>query len=285
MISLENKFLQLQIRPLGAKITSFKYKASRNPIEILYTPKDDFKNLLPQEGDIFDERFAWGADICAPSVAACEVQIDDYLLKVEDHGNFWTKEFQIKDSFGDSALLSASTDAFRIDIKFDLVKSKLVRSYEVTNLTKYKLPFTFADHLLLLINRESEPDNYLDFGNIDQFDLEYSYNENLGKKGDEVPWPIVRRKPFADKLFAKLNEGSKVEYRNRGLEIDFSSDALDYLGYWHTEGGWKDEHNLGLELTNTNFDNLKEGVERDSVWWIGAGSSKKFAVNMDISKV
>ncbi|MDD3648103.1 MAG: hypothetical protein PHS44_06430 [Candidatus Dojkabacteria bacterium] len=287
MHTLENDYLRVNIRKLGAKVCSVISKREGTEREILYQPKNDPAELKPQRGDEYDERHAWGADICIPSVSACCYRGDGMDLKVSDHGNFWTEEFSVKSSNPNLISMTAKVESIVLTIEVILKGSSIIRRYILSNNAKGRLPFIFADHFLLPINENIAPSEYLDFGKIRDFVLEYSYGGKLGKKGSKISWPIQRTSPYADKLFAKIQKDAKgfysVAYSNAGYRVVLSSKELPYVGYWHTEGGWKGEYNLGLELTNASSDNLEEAIDRGQAWWVGPRQSSQFSITTDIA--
>lgn len=313
MIRFGNRKILITIRLLGAKMVGLKYFAGKNPIELLYLPvaenkKDKLKfNRLPKRGDVFDETRAWGGDICAPTVSKCIFKAgcqncecescEKHEMKAQDHGDFWTVPFKIKKQGKTSVVLSGDSKEFRLEIEFKLKGSSLLRTYKVTNLTKYKLPFTFADHLLLPINDRLDPSEYIDLPRVRKMRVEWSFREKLGAKNSMANWPLKRKKPFADKLFAPLKKGRDgvflVRYKGysnyNGYNLELSSKELSWIGYWHTEKGWpasstgkNGQSNLGLELTNTDRDNLTECVESGKVWWIQPGKSKKWGIRLKV---
>lgn len=276
---LQNSTLSLAVLPLGAKIASLKYHGR----ELIFLPSQGvIDNYSPQKDQVFDETVAWGGDICAPSVSACTVTIDNYSFEVSDHGNFWATTFTRVP--GEELHMEGVTRDFTLRVKFSLKDNVLQRSYEVINNSKYKLPFTFADHLLLPVNK-------VEFPGVEKMRLEWSYNNLLGKKDDMVNWPLSRTGVFADKLFAKINQ--PATYHTKDLILTFSSPDLPYVGYWETQGGWphfakasrgkNNSYNLGIELTNTDRDNLAEGVKENTVWWIKQGESKKWSIDLEIT--
>lgn len=97
--------------------------------------------------------------------------------------------------------------------------------------------------------------------------------------------------PFADKLFSKLEPDKDGTYhvsykgniKGEKTNIKLSSKELEYIGYWHTEGGWNKQYNLGLELTNTHRDNLRDAVKEKTVWWISPSASKSWSINLQIT--
>ena len=155
---------------------------------------------------VFDENMAWGGDICAPSVSKCEVKVGDYVMRVGDHGDFWTSKFSLKKQTKTSVILVGETKEFYLEVKFTLKNKELIRDYKVTNKIKFKLPFTFADHLLLPVT------NVTLERNSGKMRVEWSYQNKLGQKGDMISWPVKRQKPFADKLFMKLKKDKKGNF-------------------------------------------------------------------------
>ncbi|MBI3980505.1 hypothetical protein HY345_00735 [Candidatus Microgenomates bacterium] len=283
-LTLQNSTVSLTVLPIGAKITSLKYHGQ----ELVFLPSQQvIDNYSPYKDQVFDETVAWGGDICAPSVSACMQEVDDYRFKVSDHGNFWTTMFTTESFDSKKALLRLKgvTEEFNLVVSFFLQGNILKREYEVVNNTKYNLPFTFADHLLLPPNKNKKPEEYLNFPGVSQMRIEWSNNNLLGEKNSSVGWPLSRKGIYADKLFGKLdkqNDLYRLTYLNNGNLLTFSSPQLSYVGYWQTNGGWNNSYNLGVELTNTDRDNLAEGVKENKVWWIKQGESKKWSIDLEI---
>ncbi len=285
ILKLSNKNLSIKIRRSGAKIISLKYKKQLSAKEILYIPKISSKYPIPKKGDTFDSKHAWGVDICAPAVSKGIFKRKGISMKIEDHGNFWTKKFKVKKRTSTMLKLIADDKYFQVSIIFELSRTTLKRKYAIKNLFQKKLPFTFADHFLLPINDKMS--NPINFYGTKKFIVEYSFKNKIGKKEDLITIPTKRKPPFADKLFGKLSKRNgfyNVSFKNNGILLIQSSKELSNVGYWHTEGGWHNEYNIGLELTNTLFDDINDSVKHNSVWWINSYNTKLFQITTKFIK-
>ncbi len=279
MVVLKNDSLKISLRLLGAKITSLCFLNKQKAAEFLYQPTNkEFYSVEPKPGDTFDQKMAWGADICVPSVARCELKPpsrwnsfepgNSYTMRVGDHGDFWTTEFQVAKKNNNRVTLVGKTKEFQLIVTFLLQGSTLIRGYRITNLTKYTLPFTFADHFLVPIQKVL-------ISKKTKMKVEWSYKNKLGQKNDQIVWSVKRTKPLADKLFYKAAKASTET-------LIFSSPELKYVGYWETQGGWNNQYNLGMELTNTNCDSLEEACKTNKVWRLKPGKSKKWTILLSL---
>jgi hypothetical protein len=187
--------LALKVRKLGAKIISLKYGST----ELLYLPASPQPD--PKPGDVFDTRFAWGADICAPGVSK--------EAGVADHGNFWTKEFA---KSGD--VYTAQDSQFRLSVKFETKENSLNRAYRVTNLTKKTLPFAFADHFLMPIKpTHKAPWSKKSFFHANSFTYTHPSGLKLTFSSKELDW-----------LGHWLTEGGWNGEYNIGIELTNAND-------------------------------------------------------------
>jgi|GEM_PF-3742447 len=302
MIVLHNGQLQAMVSPRGAKLVSLSWLTPDGTAVELLQPSVDPLRRPQVLGEVFDERQAWGGDICAPSVSACKFDFEGYHLTVGDHGDFWQKHFQVDDcsrsshsssSYAEAASedksLRAQSKEFTLTVCYSLEGSQLFRHYTVTNRTQVPLPFLFADHLLFPVD---EWDGLEIMAPVEgQYRVESSFADKLGRRGDQVEFPRRRVPPFADKLFASLVAAETKEYSGgwkvcrdgQELWVTLSSRELAFLGYWHTEGGWHDQYNFGLELTSSPHDDLQQAVADGSAWILPPGERRSWAIRLEVS--
>ncbi|RJR15673.1 hypothetical protein C4579_01820 [Candidatus Microgenomates bacterium] len=281
-IQLRNTDISLTILLIGAKVVSLIYKST----ELLYTKFPCDYN--PKSNDIFDEKVAWGGDICFPSVAKSSLALSDATYQIGDHGNFWHKEFEIIELKKDSVTLRANDSFFELTVQFKLQDNELIRNYAMRNISSHALPYIFADHLLLPVNKGEDPKNYIQFPGSEDMHVEYSYGDKF-RKGSLIQWSQKRQQPFADKLFGKLTRNSQNDYSfsytrilpDKKIRLEFSSPNFPYVGYWHTEGGWNNEYNLGLEFTNCAADDVSKIRSESAI--LHAGMSTEFIISLIIS--
>lgn len=281
LIQLKNDTIEVKLLPLGAKIVSLVFESA----ELLYTKP--FNSYNPKPGDTFDEKVAWGGDICFPSVAKTTLKLENSIYEIQDHGNFWTKEFEIVEQQIDSVKIQANDGFFELIFEVKLQDNQIIRNYAFKNISSHPLPFVFADHLLLPINWGMEARDYIHIPDCEKMLVEYSYGEHF-KKGEWIDWRQNRKQPFADKLFGKLtkNKNKKFSFsydrilKNKKINLEFSSPDFPYIGYWHTEGGWNNESNLGLEFTNGMFDDAKMLSEEKS--FLNPEERSQYSINLKL---
>jgi hypothetical protein len=138
---------------------------------------------------------------------------------------------------------SSDDGNFRLSVNFQTNGDDFIRNYLVTNISKKILPFTFADHILLPIKRR----------------------------------PV---KPWCKKSFYVAN---CVTYLHpSGLKLTFESKELNWLGHWLTEGGWNNQYNIGLELTNANDDVLSQAVKNNTGWQLAPNETKTWQIKLTV---
>jgi galactose mutarotase-like enzyme len=260
--SKENVVIQtgdcvLRVLPqFGGKIASLTFRGQ----ELLQAP---LAPVAPRTHTMpFDASDAGGWDECLPSVAACKVHTEAGTADVPDHGDLWRLPWTILDHTPQSVTLSAGCFSLPLTLKRSLAISeiengvRLSLDYRLTNTGSVPIPWSWAAHPLFAVEQDDRiilPDS------IKTLRLEGSGGNRLGKRGDEVQWPIAELATgfhadlsraeapdsgIGDKLFAgPLNSGDAwcaLERPSAGvrIKISFDADATPYLGLWICYGGW-----------------------------------------------
>ncbi len=142
----------------------------------------------------FDASDAGGWDECLPSVAACKVHTEAGPADIPDHGDLWRLPWTVLDQTPQSVTLSAGCFSVPLTLKRSLAISeiengvRLSLGYRLTNTGSVPIPWSWAAHPLFVVEQDDRiilPDS------IKTLRLEGSGGNRLGKRGDEVQWPIA----------------------------------------------------------------------------------------------
>jgi galactose mutarotase-like enzyme len=262
--SKENVVIQagdcsLRVLPqFGGKIASLTFRG-QELLQAPLAPVAARTHTVP-----FEASDASGWDECLPSVAACKVHTEAGPAEIPDHGDLWRLPWTVLDHAPQSVTLSAGCFSLPLTLKRSLTISeidngvRLSLGYRVTNTGSSPIPWSWAAHPLFAVEQDDRiilPDS------IKTLRLEGSAGDRLGKRGDEVQWPIANLATgfhadlsraeapdsgIGDKLFAgSVNPGDAwcaLERPSVGvrIKISFDADATPYLGLWICYGGWPD---------------------------------------------
>jgi galactose mutarotase-like enzyme len=240
----------------GGKIAAINFRGH----ELLQTPLSPIAARTRTMS--FDAGDASGWDECLPSVAACSIKTKAGSADVPDHGDLWRVPWTVLDSNPHSVTLSAACFSLpltlrrRLDITETPKGARISLDYRLTNTGTVPVPWSWAAHPLFAA---AEGDRIILPDSIHTLRLEGSGGNRLGKRGDEVQWPIAdlangfhadlsrAEAPdsgIGDKLFAGPMHPDAawcaVERPSAGVRIDvtFDANATPYLGLWICYGGW-----------------------------------------------
>jgi galactose mutarotase-like enzyme len=247
------------IPQLGGKIASIRIGA----FELLQAPLAPYGPRTRTMS--FDAGDASGWDECLPSVAACSIETEAGPVSVPDHGDLWRVEWLPSNENAEETITGTLRgECFSLPLTlertFHLAETtrgcKLALNYQVTNRGSFAAPWSWAAHPLFVVE---DGDRIQLPHSIQKLCVEGSRNHRLGRRGDQVNWPIARlpvggeddlsrvraeTSGIGDKLFAgPLHENENwclLERRKPGIaiRIGFDPSATPYLGLWLCYGGW-----------------------------------------------
>lgn len=298
MITLENEQLSLAFRPdLGGKMISLVHRASGH--DFLQKPPEPERGYRSAGyGARFDQFDTSGFDECLPTVAPCRLA----GAELPDHGEVWSVPWTCERD-GDALLMQVRGTAlpYALTRRVHLRRSTVVLDYELASTGASPFPWLWSAHPLLAV----EPDARIllpeDVGSVY---VNASVDEDLGRHGDIVSWPIARRRDgtnrdlswlaprsvaLADKLFTpRLTRGWCAVYLPRPdlhLAFRFDPEVVPYVGLWICQGGWPEDrppkhYTVALEPCTGRPDSLAEAAARGEAQLLEPGATRRWTLEL-----
>lgn len=292
---LQNEALRAVVLPgHGGKVASLILRSKG--FELLFqNPKPAF--AAAHCGDDFSLFEACGFDEAFPTVDACTVSVGDKTIAYPDHGELWSACFDARPD-GDALVLTFSSPllGYRYTKRFSLEGSRLVCRYHIENPTFWDIPALWVCHCLVRADEEL----------CIEFPPEVTTVENvfdsplLGKAGQCLSYPLadgpqgpldLRRMPpegmlkfYAD---GPVKTGwCRYRYPRSGVTatLHYDPDALPYLGFWATAGGYRGDVNCALEPANGYYDNIPLALSRGACPVLSAGDCWDFPLEIELTQ-
>jgi galactose mutarotase-like enzyme len=296
-LSLENSEVRLVVIPeIGGKIVSFYNK--EKSFELLFQNKEE-EYKKPSYGDNFAEYDCSGFDDCFPNIDSSKLKYNGSTINYADHGEIWSADFdyQISD---DKLILSYYSQYldYNYQKKIHLEANKVKIDYRIENQSEKALPAIWAMHCLINYSQDMELNFPTGVDKIENV-MESKY---LGKKGEFHKFPITvdkfnnlyrlnrvnnNEETGCEKYYVrdkvKLGQCSAF-YPQEKIEfiINFEQNKLPYLGFWLTEGGFKNDYNCAFEPADGYYDSVNTALENEKINIIKAGESYNFALELEL---
>jgi hypothetical protein len=294
-VTIESDSLQAQFLPsIGAKMCSLVYK--RLGLELLVQRPGSEYLLQPYAGNYVAGECS-GFDDMFPTIDECHYEAYPWKgTPLPDHGEVWSIpwDHQVADE-----AIHFSVHGVRFPYHLEKwvrcgADDKLSIQYRLTNLSAFDFSFMWAAHTMFYLEEGCElalPPA------VKTVVSTLSYSGDLGRYGDEFPWPSFaingRRRDLrilrprsakdAEKYYikGKMPEGwCALRYPRRGftLAISFPADKVPYLAILPNEGGWQDLYNIFIEPCTASFDRIDVARLRNELsivkahsvyeWWL-----------------
>ncbi|MFT5195040.1 MAG: hypothetical protein ACI85U_002055 [Candidatus Promineifilaceae bacterium] len=305
-ILLKNGQIELCIVPeLGGKIASIIHTDTQREW-LWHNP------YLPQKAVVYDGSFVeifdtGGLDECFPAISAGPYP--DFPWEgvcIPDHGELWCQPWQVEiiESSSEKVVLSMVCKGVRFPYRFERTLTMtadsptLTLDYQVTNLTRFDMPFVWCIHPLLKIEegmRLTLPNG------VDKVRVEGGIN-GLYKHGSSAEWPHpdLSYVPAGDsgrayKIFTPILDGkAPVEtaiYDPSGehaLTFRFSPQQINQVAIWMNYGAWSGSgsapyFNLGLEPCIGSKDSLADAKRADEYGLLPANQTKSWSLELEIT--
>lgn len=284
---LENESLKAVVLPAhGGKVASLQYLPAQ--FELLFqNPKGVFRQA--RCGDDFSDYEACGFDEAFPCVDACTVQVGGREVAYPDHGELWSSPFSAhpEDEAVSLSFQSPLLD-YRYQKRFSLDGSALVCDYAIDNPTGDDIPALWVCHALvraepsmriLLPPEVVQVQNTFDSDHLGEAKRLLPYPQAHGPRG-----PIALDRMPEDgqlKFYAhgRVKAGwCGYEYPGQGVRVLLRSDpnALPYLGFWATAGGYRGDVNCALEPANGYYDSIPNALSFHACPILEAGGHWEF---------
>lgn len=299
-VTIESGRLLAQFLPqIGAKMCSLVYKPL--DLELLVQRPGEKYLLQPYDGTYVDGECS-GFDDMFPSIDACHYESYPWRgTRIPDHGEVWSIPWQLA---VEADRLSFATHGVRFPYRLEKAvclagEDRLRIAYRLANPTPFPFSFLWAAHTM--INLEEGCRLELPAG-VRSVVSTLSYSGDLGRYGDEFPWPIyrlpdgqardlrlIRPKSARDaaKYYIKgrLPEGwCTLQYPKSGIALLFSFpvDKVPYLGILPNEGGWQDLYNIFIEPATAGYDRIDVAGLHNELSQVQANSTYEWYLNIAV---
>ncbi len=264
---IENDCLRAVVLPgHGGKVASLWYRPAR--FELLFqNPHETFQRA--RCGDDFSQFEACGFDEAFPTVDACTVRVGGRQVDYPDHGELWSAAFAVCQE-GEALRLTFDSPllGYRYEKRFSLDGSALVCAYNIYNPTEDAIPALWVCHALVQADRSMRlllPREITQVQNVFSSDWLGEERRLLSYPAAQGPRGPVQldRMPTDGQLKFYAHGQVKAgwcgyDYPAQGVRVLLYSDpqALPYLGFWATAGGYRGDVNCALEPSNGYYDNI-----------------------------
>lgn len=257
-IFLQNSQLSVVVLPdHGGKVVSLYHCG--NQFELLFqNPHPAFQTAAP--GSDFSKFEACGFDDAFPTIDPCEISIGESTVSYPDHGEIWSSSFSYEFSRqGVRLLYNGKVLPYRYEKSLSLQENSLICDYKIENTGETEFPYLWAFHCLVNYKKEMRlifPDGVTEI--ISAMDC-----RTLGKAGKKHLFNSSYLSPPKDPMSkyyisGRIRHGKCGYYypnENMVVFIEFNPEALPYLGFWCTTGGYRGDKNCAFEPATGYYDN------------------------------
>lgn len=288
---MENGTLRAVIRVNpGGKLISL-YSLVKNEELLFQPPRKDY--AMPHRGAAFADYEAAGFDDAFPNIDAEEFSLRNRTISYNDHGDIWSApmELYLKDG---SAVVHTRTGNFSFMKSISLDGGRLTASYAIKNVSEDEFPCFYTMHCLFKCAENMRiifPDSVEKVENAVD-------SERLGRAGTVHSFPVTEngvdlsrvrgaKSGKYEKFYAlgAVTDGScGLYYPDNGIKVSVSWDteALPYLGFWVTEGGFRGDYNCAPEPSSGYYDSISRAYKNKSLWILKPGEEKSFEISISV---
>jgi galactose mutarotase-like enzyme len=291
---LQSDLMRVVIIPdLGAKIVSLFDK--KNQHEWLVPPMRPLNQTSYGAEFVSQDMSGW--DEMMPTISACEWQ----GTHLPDHGEVWSIPWQLDSAQGELSLSVAGvTLPYRFSRSAALITPGCLElRYHLTNTGQDDLPYLWTAHPQFAadpLTRIIFPPEVTQVVNVIEGDPVW------GKAGDLCGWPVsdsANGQPWdLDRVRSTDNHSCRKFYvppeqpvtwaalLHEGLHcqlrLDWSSDAVPYLGLWVDEGTFNSSPVAALEPSTGYYDSLVRAVQNHRANVLGPGKSASWDLRVSL---
>lgn len=287
---LDNDMLRAVILPeRGGKTASIVYKP-RN-FELLAQPKGEYPPL--EHSMNFSLGDASGFDDAFPSIDPETVNVGGKQVAYPDHGEIWTMTMRayLLDGglmlMGESKLLPYS---YQKEIRLD--GDKVIYRYTITHTGGEPFPCLWACHCLM----RYEPDMRLSYPKGMEYAVNVLQSEELRACGachalaggvydfTSVPPPLslTMVKYYLQGCCVEGRCGCRYPSQSVACDMEFDAQALPYLGFWLTAGGYRGEYNCAFEPATGYYDSISRAQSTKTVYILESGQTLSFSLTLHL---
>lgn len=291
MILENNKLRIICFEDHGGKLSSI-YDKEKN-IEFLFqNPKLNYKkaNLYSD----FSDFEACGFDDTFPSIDEGIFKINDKEIRYPDHGEIWSANMDcVSDNNTIKLNYISKILPYTFQKKITLEKSGLRVDYSIKNIGDYKFPCFYTFHCLIDSKEKIElitpqelnevkivhGSNRLNTNSIESYPIT---NNNIN-----LQIPKLLDKGQCEKFyFTQKVENGLLGYNYKRervkLLISYDNKKLPYLGFWNTQGGFRDDYNFALEMSNGYYDSIETASKNNACPYLDIGEEFTFSIHFEI---
>lgn len=291
-MKLENKKIKLEfLENHGGKLASIFYKEKN--IEFLFqNPKLEYKNAtINSDFSLFE---ACGFDDTFPSIDKGEVIVNNKKVIYPDHGEIWSSNMFYK-KIGNQIILEYYSKILPYHFKkiYTLKEKGIKVDYNIKNIGDYPFPCFYTFHCLIdskkgieLITPESLSNIKIIHGsnrlNKETYDI-----YPITKDGFNLSIPDLLDDKECEKFYftKKAKKGLiGYNYTKEKVKLLISYDALKlpYLGFWNTQGGFRNDYNFALEMSNGYYDSIEIASKNNACPYLDVDEKFSFSIDFDI---
>ncbi len=291
---LENENVKIEyLANHGGKLTSIYDKKS--DFELLFqNPKDGFKEA--KCGSRFEEFECCGFDDAFPSINEETINYEGNELTYVDHGEIWSSKMNEESKSDKSVTLSTSGKfiPYHFQKTITLKDRGLSLSYKIKNNSTIAYPCFYTFHCLVRCEEDASlimPKNTHEILMVNE---ENRFKTNLvsypiSKSGIDVSKVCSLKSGECEKFYVsnKVSEG-RCGYiypsNNLKLIINYDENVLPYLGFFNTQGGFRGDYNMALEMSNGFYDSVSKALSNNSCPILKPSDTMEFSFDLDFKK-
>ena len=294
MILENNKVKIICLNNNGGKISSIFDK--ENDLEFLFqNPKKEYSSASLYSD--FSQFEACGFDDTFPSIDKEDVIFPSKKIAYPDHGEIWSAKFSIKNYSKDniSLIYYSKILPYSFEKNITLNNKQLVINYLIKNTGEFDFPCFYTFHCLidskegieLITPQDNKEIKIVHHSN--RFEKNKVYKYPITDNQIDLSKPELLENGECEKFYFTQRSNNGVIGYNYTKEkikllISYDSNKLPYLGFWNTQGGFRNDYNFALEMSNGYYDSISIARENNACPILKRNETFSFAIKFDIIK-
>jgi len=291
---MENEYLKVIVLPAsGGKIASLLHKESGFELAAQNTCGGYF---TPERTTLFEACDASGFDDAFPTIGASTLVHDGHEWHYTDHGEIWRSAFSYTIE-GERLILcyESRENPYTYTKTISLNGHEMICQYHIKNTGDRDWPCLWASHALVRYEEDME----LVYPKGAKRVLNVSESPELGDIGalfsiDDSAYNFrgvpARNPKTAVKYYlsGKTEEGRcGYRYPSQGMQclIAYDCNALPYLGFWVTAGGYRGDYNCAFEPANGFYDVIDIANANDALFILKSGENFDFSMRFELTRM
>lgn len=295
MSVLENENIRIEaLAEHGGKICSIFDKKSG--FELLFqNPKSCYRKA--ECGSPFDQFEACGFDDTFPSIDKESIIFENRKLEYVDHGEIWSSKMDVVESTNSSLTLSldSSINSFHFEKSFKLLDRGVKCIYKITNTGSHNFPCFYTFHCLVNTTSDAilimppKTDEILVVGENTRFSKNPT-SYPISYNGIDISKPSSVEDGKCEKFYVNnsVSEGiCGYVYPSKKIKvlISYDKEELPYLGFWNTQGGFRGDYNIALEMSNGFYDSVSVALKNNKCPILKPRETMSFSFDINIENI